>query len=205
MTASRRTILAALGAAALFPRTVLAAPRPDIYACEGCEATLERDPSTLVEMVNLSSEDEPGERLILMGTVGAHDTGTPVPGVVIYAHHTDHTGLYSRGSAESIWSRRHGLLRGWAKTDDQGRYYFRTIKPAPYPDGTMPAHIHLFVAEPGHPPYYIDDVVFAGEYGVDDAYRAKCENRGGSGIVDLGRDTAGVLHATRDIRLEEHP
>lgn len=204
MSLTRRAALAALGVAAVSPRILFAAPRPDLYACEGCDAALERAPVALSEMAVLADDDEPGERLVLMGTVYAAAGGAPVPGVVIYAHHTDHQGLYSRGTAESIWSRRHGLLRGWARTDDLGRYYFRTIKPAPYPDGTMPAHVHLFVVEPGHPPYYIDDVVFAGGYGVDDAYRAKCENRGGSGIVEIWRDTAGVLHAQRDIMLEEH-
>lgn len=201
---TRRGVVTALGAAALLPRIAFSAPRPDLYACEGCEAAEERDPGALREMAELAGDDEPGERMVLMGTVFAAAGGAAVPGVVIYAHHTDHEGLYSRGGAESIWSRRHGLLRGWARTDDQGRYYFRTIKPAPYPDGTMPAHVHLFVVEPGRPPYYIDDVVFAGEAGVDAAYRANCENRGGSGIVELWRDTAGVRHAQRDITLEEH-
>jgi len=201
VTLSRRAVLAAIGAAAIVPRG-FAAPRAGLYDCEGCEAVAEREAAMLPPMVVLAADDEPGKRFVLTGRVTRPD-GAPAPGVVVYAHHTDAAGLYSRGSAESIWSRRHGLLRGWAKTDLEGIYGFYTIKPAPYPDGSLPAHIHLFVGEAGHPPYYIDDVVFEGEYGVDDAYRARAENRGGSGIVTLARDGA-VWRAVRDIALEPH-
>ena len=140
----------------------------------------------------------------LSGRVLAVDGITPVSGVVIYAHHTNIDGLYANGTAESEWSRRNGRLRGWVKSDAEGRYAFDTIKPAPYPDLTMPAHVHLYVNEPGRKPYYIDDVVFEGEFKVDAAYRAAQEFRGGSGIVGLGTDSDGVLTAVRDIRLEPH-
>ena len=70
---------------------------------------------------------------------------------------------------------------------------------------TIPAHVHLFLREPGRRPYYIDDVVFDGEFGVDAAYRARQEGRGGSGIVRLDRTPDGTLTAVRDIRLERHP
>ncbi len=70
---------------------------------------------------------------------------------------------------------------------------------------SMPAHVHLFVGEPGRRPYYVDDTVFDGEFGVEDAYRRRQELRGGSGIVRLTRAADGVLEAVRDIRLELHP
>jgi protocatechuate 3,4-dioxygenase beta subunit len=60
------------------------------------------------------------------------------------------------------------------------------------------------VLEAGHRPYWIDDTVFEGEFGVDDAYRRARENRGGSGIVRLRREQ-GVWIAERDIVLEIHP
>lgn len=201
MTISRRTLLTALGAAALLPRAI-AAPRDDLYACEGCEAVLERDPAGLAAVVKLAADDEPGERMWLTGRA-LLPSGAPAEGVVVYAHHTDATGLYSRGTSESMWSRRHGLLRGWAKTGADGVYAFDTIKPAPYPDMSMPAHVHLFIGEGGYPPYWIDDVVFAGEYGVDDAYRGRMENRGGDGIITPVRED-GVWRAVRDIALEPH-
>lgn len=179
--------------------------RPDLYVCEGCEAVAERDPAVLPSSLRLAGPDEPGERMRLTGRVLAADGATPVPGVVIYAHHTNAQGLYANGTSETTWSRRHGRLRGWVRSDAQGRYAFDTIKPAPYPDMTMPAHVHLFIQEPGRRAYYIDDVVFDGEFGVDAAYRARRELRGGSGIVRLGRTADGTWTAVRDIRLERHP
>ncbi len=179
--------------------------RANLYDCEGCEATEERSPATLSASSILAGPDEPGERMRLSGRVLAVDGATPVEGVVIYAHQTNVEGLYANGSGESEWSRRNGRLRGWVKTDSDGLYAFHTIKPAPYPDMTIPAHIHLYIKEPGQRPYYIDDVVFEGEFRVDATYRANQELRGGSGIVRLERGSDGVLIAVRDIRLERHP
>ena len=179
--------------------------RADLYNCEGCEASEERAPEGMPSRVQLASAQEPGERLLLTGRVLATDGATPVKGVVVYAHHTNADGLYATGSPDRLWSRRHGGLRGWARSDETGRYAFDTIKPAPYPDMTIPAHIHLYIKEADRRPYYIDDVVFEGEFGVTDAYRARSEMRGGDGVVRLGRRSDGSWTAERDIRLERHP
>lgn len=178
--------------------------RPDLYQCEGCEPTFQFAASSLTSDVDIA-RGERGEPLVLEGTVRQGDGRTPAPGIIIYLHQTNADGLYANGSSDDEWSRRHGQLRGWAVTDRNGRYRFRTIKPAPYPDMTMPAHIHLMIGEPGRPPYYIDDVVFDGEFKVDAGYRARQELRGGSGIVRLSRDSDGRLIAVRDIVLERHP
>ncbi len=210
----RRTILSTLAIGTggiLVVRTVAgcsgtatAPRRHDLYACEGCEAVADRDPATLPAHLVLAPPDEPGEPLRLSGRVISAD-GNPVAGVVVYAHQTNAAGLYANGTPETEWSRRHGRLRGWVKTGPDGRYSFATIKPAPYPNDTMPAHIHLFIGEPGRRPYYIDDVVFEGEFGVTDAYRNAQELRGGSGIVRLVRASDGIWLAHRDIVLEQHP
>lgn len=179
--------------------------RSDLYACEGCESVAERHPDGVSWMAILAGPSEPGERMRLTGQVFRPDGVTPAPSVIVYAHHTNAAGLYADGSPETVWSRRHGRLRGWARTNIDGRYVFETIKPAPYPDLSMPAHVHLFVGEPGRRPYYIDDAVFDGEFGVDEAYRRRQELRGGSGIVRVTRGADGVLEAVRNIRLERHP
>lgn len=204
---SRRALLA--GASTLLIvgacRAQGGAARADLYDCEGCEAAAERAPGTLTWDVDIA-RGEPGEPLILDGTIVQPDGRTPASGIVIYLHQTNAEGLYANGSSETIWSRRHGRLRGWAITDANGRYRFATIKPAPYPDMTLPAHIHLYISEPGRRPYYVDDVVFDGEHKVDAIYRARQQLRGGSGIVRLARtDNGKGLRATRNIILERHP
>lgn len=179
-------------------------PRADLYACEGCDGAYERPAAGMDWQARIAASNERGERLRITGTVFAADGRTPAPGVVIYAYHTDAAGLYSRGTPETEWSRRHGRLRGWVRTKADGRYRFDTIKPAPYPNDQYPAHVHLTVLEPGRRSYWIDDVVFAGEFGVDEAYRRERENRGGNGIVKLARQDS-VWLARRNIVLEPHP
>lgn len=203
LTISSALFLSACGTGT--PATAETAARADLYACEGCEAAYERSAETLAWSAVVADADEPGERLVAKGTVYGTDGKTPQDGVVIYFHQTNAEGLYADGTDESEWSRRNGRLRAWARTGPDGRYRFETIKPAPYPDMTMPAHLHFIVLEPGKRPYYIDDVVFDGEFMVDETYRAKQELRGGSGIVTLSRDADGTLLARRDIVLERHP
>jgi protocatechuate 3,4-dioxygenase beta subunit len=216
-TIGRRTLLAGsaalLLAAACRPgdeaeaqqkRAAPRGPRPDLYACEGCEGALERPAAELRPHARVAPLGEPGERMRIEGTVFRTEGRTPAADVIVYAYHTDSGGLYSRGLPETEWSRRHGLLRGWVRTGADGTYSFDTVKPGPYPGETMPAHVHLTVVESGRRPYWIDDIVFAGEFGVTDAYRRERDNRGGDGIVALTRRD-GLLIARRDILLEPHP
>lgn len=204
----RRNLIAAFtGTAALAAcRASALAPdvRADLYDCEGCEGARERPAAAMAATARIDLPGEPGERLDVTGRVLGLD-GKPGRGVVLYAYHTNAEGLYAGGTPETEWSRRHGRLRGWVKTGPDGVYRFETIKPAPYPDRSLPAHIHLTVLEPGRRAYWIDDVVFDDDPLVDAKYRAARENRGGTGIVRLGRTAAGRLLATRHILLEPHP
>lgn len=180
-------------------------PRRDLYNCEGCDVVFERAKAKLGATLQLAEAGEPGERMWLSGTIFQSDGVTPARDVILYAHHTNNDGLYAHGTNENEWSRRHGRLRGWVRTGADGRYAFDTVKPAPYPDRTMPAHVHLYIGEPGRRSYYVDDAVFAGEFRVDADYIARQELRGGSGIVPAVKDAQGVWQVRRDIILEPHP
>ena len=87
------------------------------------------------------------------------------------------------------------------KTDREGRYQFRTIRPASYPNGRAPAHIHAIVKEPKLNEYYIDEYEFADDPLVTRKDRELMEGRGGMGIVDLTRNKNGVWVGRRDIIL----
>lgn len=210
MTSRRAAVLARLLSGAACSQTPAetpgrpsrAASRPDLFACEGCEATAERAPETLGPHVRLAAADEPGERLALSGRVFQADGATPAPGVVLYVHQTDAAGRYVARPGATGWARRHGALRGWLATDAAGRYRVDTVRPGPYPDADLPAHVHVFVKEPGRPPYYVDDVTFEGDPFLTPAYRAREGRRGGSGIVRLARRADGSWEGRRDIVLE---
>ena len=75
----------------------------------------------------IAGANEPGQRLVITGTVYAPDGVTPAPGVIVYAYQTDAGGEYHNDA------QRVARLHGWAKSDAQGHFEFRTIHPGAYP------------------------------------------------------------------------
>ena len=75
--------------------------------------------------------------LLLEGKVFHADGRTPAAGILVYAHHTGADGLYDNGPDGA--PRREAFMR----TDASGWFQLRTGRPAPYPNRTQPAHIHL--------------------------------------------------------------
>lgn len=200
----RRVVLGGLALGLTAPACAQDQPRirPDLYNGE-LDYLAKEFPGRAEDLpasITIGGASEPGERMAISGRCLGWQDSKPAAGVIVYAYHTDATGSYAGGPRGT----RHARLRGWMKTGADGRYAFTSIKPAPYPDRTMPAHIHFIVLEPGRKPYWIDDIVFAGEFGVDAAYRAKLDLRGGDGVIPL-RKTNGVWTGARDIRLERHP
>ena len=173
-------------------------PGPDCVECPHYEAPPAPGPTLVIPTAGLD-----GERLVVEGTVFRPDGRTPASGVLVYAYHTSPAGIYLRPPGATGMARWHGALRGWLRTGADGRYRIETIRPGPYPNGTIPAHIHMHVMPPGGRERWIDDIVFADDPLVDAAYRARVQSAGGSGIVTLTRNDDGILHARRDIVLPE--
>lgn len=166
--------------------------------CEGCEAVFQGLPGELGSSARLGPEDEPGEKLVLTGTVFGPG-GEPAPDIVIYAYQTDAEGIYRPLEDKPRAARRHGALRGWARTHADGRYEFLTVRPGSYPGTTIPQHIHLHVIEPGRCTYYIEDVRFTDDPMLPD--NPGGNGRGGPGLGAPVKDDAGVWHLVRDILL----
>ncbi len=128
------------------------------------------------------AEGWPGELTFVSGRVVAADGG-PVAGAMLEIWQADSEGWYD---VQIVAGERQ--LRGKLRTDPEGRFSFRTIKPSPYPipmDGPVgeilrrtghhamrPAHIHFIVSAPGYQtlvthlfvagdPYLESDAVFA--------------------------------------------
>jgi protocatechuate 3,4-dioxygenase beta subunit len=179
------------------------APRPSKTVgggCDGCELLFEGMPKDLEWRTTIPAQGEPGEPMEIRGVIYQKDGRTPAPGVILYVYHTDATGHYSPAPGQTQ-GRRDGHLRGWMKTDPQGRYEFRTIRPAPYPSRDNPAHVHVVVKEPGKNEYYLDEYVFDDDPLLTPERRGKLENRGGSGIVAVFRNRDGVWIGRRDLVL----
>lgn len=169
--------------------------------CEGCEAVFEGLPAELPARVRIGSADEPGEPMVIEGTVRRAD-GAPAAGIIVYAYQTDAGGVYPRDPRLRGAAARHGRLRAWAKTDATGRYVFDTIRPAGYPGTRIPSHVHMHVIEPRRCTYYIDDILFTDDERLTPQERAQASRgRGGEGIVTPRRESAGAWRVTRDIAL----
>ena len=115
--------------------------------CEGCEGVYE-SPVAFTELNaidTLPDFTEQGPKIEISGTVYHLDGKTPASDIIIYLYHTDQQGLYSKGTNETIWSKRHGYIRGWLKTDANGFYKFYTL---------IPAYLSQYYHCKAHTPYY---------------------------------------------------
>jgi protocatechuate 3,4-dioxygenase beta subunit len=91
--------------------------------------------------MKIAADNEPGQRIVIRGHVYGAD-GKPRR-LAMFAYHTDARGLYDR-DAKGV-ARLHGTLL----TAPDGSYEIETIKPAPYPNRDIPAHIHVHLRGAG--------------------------------------------------------
>lgn len=155
--------------------------------CDGCELMYVGMPKDIKSVDYSSGWTEKGQKLLVTGIVYKLDGKTPAPNVIIYYWQTDNNGHYSPKAEMDERAKPHGHIRGWVKTDENGKYSIYTIRPAPYPNRDDPAHIHISIKEPKIAnEYYIDALVFDDDKLLIPAKKKKPhENRGGSGILRI--------------------
>jgi protocatechuate 3,4-dioxygenase beta subunit len=158
-------------------------------------------PEKLSSRIKMVSNDEPGVPMIVSGVIYAADGVTPAEGVTLYVYHTDARGLYSDedGNGREPKPR----LKGWMKTGADGGYEFRSIKPASYPGGGNPAHIHSSVSAPNYTERWIKSFLFEGDPFIPREMSERASSEGAfSDIMALKSSDNGILKYTRHIRLE---
>jgi protocatechuate 3,4-dioxygenase beta subunit len=139
-----------LGAAAfavpgLFAEELLPTPRLTEGPFYPDKLPLDTDNDLLV--INDSLTPAVGEITHLTGRI-LGPTGAPIRNAFVEIWQVDNNGAYLH-SADSQGSRRDSNFQGYGRflTDREGRYYFRTIKPVPYPGRTP--HIHFGISRNG--------------------------------------------------------
>lgn len=160
-----------------------------------------KDTVEISSKLNLVADSEPGERMIIAGTVYLPDGKTPAKDAVLSLWQTDAKGYYipAGGGAGELHPRIHGRL----KTGADGKYEIRTIRPGQYPSHTTPAHIHGHISAPNFPEYAII-YYFEGDDLITDKNRAELNSRRGGtpSIITVVKDGNGVYTGHRDFILE---
>jgi catechol 1,2-dioxygenase len=128
----------------------------------------------------LAGPDEPGDRLVLTGTVFSSDCQTPIPGALIEVWQANKSGLYDTNKPGNFTETPAFNLRGMLYTNGHGQYAIETIVPGRYPIPpnlpglekyaglTRPAHVHFRVMDSLHVPlttqlYFKDDPFIAND------------------------------------------
>jgi protocatechuate 3,4-dioxygenase beta subunit len=159
-----------------------------------------KQPGTTPWKTTIVTEREAGEPLIISGTIYAPDGRTPLEGITLSVYQTDATGQYSTTGGDNRNTRIHGVVR----TNADGRYEFRTIRPGSYPGTRNPQHIHAYVSGPGYPEYWIDEYHFTDDPFIDDEARRRFGAQGSfSSVLTLKKESDGIWRGVRDIKIEK--
>ena len=121
--------------------------------------------------ITIPPAGEPGVALTVEGRVLLKN-GAPASGVDVYVYQTDARGYYSPEGRDE----RNPRLKGYLRTDDQGRYQLRTIRPGPYPNSGPPAHIHYEVTSATGVQRF--ELVFEGDARLTEAIRREAAAHG---------------------------
>ena len=192
-------MLLALGLTGLWVKThvprVLAAEQTDPEWIRMWEAAQKHRPALVPSVARIAPAGESGQSMIVHGCLFAKTGTNPVGGAVIFAYQTGQDGLYQR-PRQPGWR-----LQGWARTAADGSFEFQTIRPAPYPDRSIPAHIHLSVEEPRIPRGWLPEVQFADDPLIKDDDRRASAREGAFGHIRPVRTVDGVQHCDLNLRL----
>ena len=169
----------------------------DVEYIRAVERAQQQRPTSMTAATRIAPTGEAGTPMVLHGRVVKPD-GTPAGGTVVFAYHTDRTGLYDRPEAGGHSWR----LRGWAKADEAGRFTFETIRPGPYPDRRAPAHVHFTIFTASGERYHAGEAKFEDDELVPARERDASRRAGDFGEVRPVRREGGKQHVDVTLRID---
>lgn len=156
-------------------------------------------PARVTSTARIAPASEPGDALVINGRVYQTDGRTPAAGITVFAYQTDRNGVYDVPSAgPHSWR-----LKGWAITDGEGRFTFQTIRPASYPNATVPQHVHLHLEGPNLPRRWTTELQFDDDPKIGAREREASKAAGMFGGVRPVTKRGGVDHVEINLKIEE--
>jgi hypothetical protein len=125
----------------------------DVQYIRAVERAQQQRPPDLNSTARIAPASEPGDPLVVRGRLLTVD-GSPAAGAIVFAYQTDSAGLYDRReNGPHSWR-----LRGWVRTDNDGRFTFETIRPGSYPNSNNPPHVHFTAFMPNGERYHAGEL-----------------------------------------------
>ena len=175
------------------------APAQDLEFARAWERAQSARPGRLTAAARIAPENEPGTPLVINGRVFQADGRTPAAGITVFAYHTDARGHYDVPSAGAHSWR----LKGWAVTGADGRFEFRTIRPASYPNAAVPQHVHMFVEGPSLPRRSVTELEFDDDPKMTAGQREASRAAGIFGGVRPVTKRGGVDQVEINLRIDD--
>jgi hypothetical protein len=126
--------------------------------------------------LTLCPTSEPGERSVVTLRILTLDH-RPAADALVYIYQTSTAGWYAANGYHvraQAGDERHARLFGYVRTSHDGFVEIRTVRPAGYPDGDLPAHFHVEVLKP----VIVTEVQFADDPRLTASARARSLDEG---------------------------
>jgi protocatechuate 3,4-dioxygenase beta subunit len=125
----------------------------DVQYQHALERAQQQRPASIGTTARIAPASEPGDPLVVRGRLLRID-GSPATDAIVFAYQTDKGGLYDkRENGPHSWR-----LRGWVRTDSDGRFTFETIRPGSYPNSNNPPHVHFTAYLPNGERYHAGEL-----------------------------------------------
>lgn len=150
---TRITLFGVLAAAGVALLTGPGLAAQDVQYNQALERAQQQRPASLGTTARIAPATEPGDPLVIRGRL-LNEDGSPSGDAVVFAYQTDRGGLYDRReNGPHSWR-----LRGWARTDADGRFTFETIRPGSYPASNIAPHVHFTAYLPNGARYHAGEL-----------------------------------------------